>query len=104
MVLKALSRVGGVRYLMKQAELNPVAFMTLVGKVLPLQVTGAGGGPILTRVIHEDWAEEMKQLEASGTIDVEPLSPRIESESTLSPSPEKTVSGDQAEAKGPPND
>ena len=46
MILQALSNVGGVAYLEKQASKNPQAFMTLVGKVLPLQVTGEGGGPI----------------------------------------------------------
>lgn len=46
MVLEALSRAGGVTYLTKQAKENPVAFLSLVGKVLPLQVTGEGGGPV----------------------------------------------------------
>ncbi len=38
MVLHALNEVGGVEYLAKQAEENPVAFMALLGKILPLQV------------------------------------------------------------------
>lgn len=38
MILQALDQSGGVAYLMEQAALNPTAFMTLVGKVLPLQV------------------------------------------------------------------
>jgi hypothetical protein len=46
MILTALSRVGGVDYLARQADENPTAFMTLVGKVLPLQVSGEGGGPV----------------------------------------------------------
>ena len=50
MVLQALSNKGGVEYLEKQAEENPTAFLTLVGKVLPLQVTGEGGGPVVERV------------------------------------------------------
>lgn len=36
MILGALSEAGGMVYLVKQSEDNPVAFMTLVGKVLPL--------------------------------------------------------------------
>ena len=52
MILGALERAGGVEYLLAQAELNPVAFMSLVGKVLPMQVTGANGGPIEGRVEH----------------------------------------------------
>jgi hypothetical protein len=46
MVLQALAGAGGVDYLQKQATENPTAFLTLVGKVLPLQVSGEGGGPV----------------------------------------------------------
>jgi hypothetical protein len=46
MVIKALHHAGGVDYLARQAEQNPVAFMGLVGRVLPLQVTGESGGPV----------------------------------------------------------
>ena len=38
MILGALSDAGGQAYLARQAEANPAAFMTLVGKVLPLDV------------------------------------------------------------------
>lgn len=38
MILGALDDAGGQAYLAKQAEENPAAFMTLIGKVLPLQV------------------------------------------------------------------
>ena len=54
MILAALTNVGGADYLETQARTNPTAFMTLVGKVLPLQVTGENGGPIQSRVIHEE--------------------------------------------------
>lgn len=40
MVAQALDRAGGVDYLIAQAEENPTAFLTLVGKVIPLQVAG----------------------------------------------------------------
>lgn len=50
MIVTALSEVGGVKYLERQANENPVAFMGLVGKVLPMQVTGADGGPVQTRL------------------------------------------------------
>ena len=40
MVGQALDRAGGVDYLIAQAEENPTAFLTLVGKVIPLQVAG----------------------------------------------------------------
>jgi hypothetical protein len=38
MILNALDRVGGELYLQKQAKENPTAFMTLIGKVLPLSL------------------------------------------------------------------
>jgi hypothetical protein len=53
MVVGALCAAGGVNYLLRQAEQNPVAFMGLVGRVLPLQVTGEAGGPIH---FSFDWA------------------------------------------------
>lgn len=42
MILAALDKKGGIDYLSRQADENPTAFMTLVGKVLPLQVNGPG--------------------------------------------------------------
>jgi hypothetical protein len=45
-ILEAAELAGGKRgmvaYLQLQAEANPTAFMALMGKVLPLQVTGSG--------------------------------------------------------------
>ena len=46
MILAALDQAGGVNYLLAQSESNPSAFMTLIGKVLPMQLTGMNGGPI----------------------------------------------------------
>lgn len=43
MIVQALDNKGGVAYLEKQADENPVAFMGLVGKVLPIQLTDAEG-------------------------------------------------------------
>ena len=51
MVITALSEVGGVTYLVEQARANPTAFMTLIGKVIPLQVNHAdneGGKLVVT--------------------------------------------------------
>ncbi len=42
MILQALDGAGGVQYLQAQAEENPTAFLTLVGKVLPLTVKHSG--------------------------------------------------------------
>jgi len=40
MILGALDDAGGQQYLARQAEQNPTAFMTLLGKVLPMQLAG----------------------------------------------------------------
>lgn len=46
MILGALSDVGGQEYLAIQARENPSAYMTLLGKVLPMQVAGVDGQAI----------------------------------------------------------
>ena len=46
MVLGALDRAGGEEYMFEQARNNPNAFLTLVGKVLPTQITGPNDGPV----------------------------------------------------------
>jgi len=46
MVLAALDKAGGEKYLLSQAENNPNAFMTLLGKILPTQITGDKDNPI----------------------------------------------------------
>jgi hypothetical protein len=50
MIRDALDQAGGTSYLLSQAVENPVAFMTLIGKVIPKDVnntvTGADGGPM----------------------------------------------------------
>jgi hypothetical protein len=54
MVLSALDQAGGIEYLKARAVDNPTAFLTLVGKVLPLQVKGSGeAGEIVHKVVHE---------------------------------------------------
>ena len=46
MILNALNGVGGEEYLKRQAEENPGPFLTLVGKVLPLDVKADFAGKI----------------------------------------------------------
>ena len=53
MVLAALDKAGGVEYLVAQSSANPTAFLTLVGKVLPTQITGDSEAPIVHRIILE---------------------------------------------------
>lgn len=49
-ILKAAENAGGqqglVGYLQTQAVVNPQSFLPLLGKVLPMQVTGEDGGAI----------------------------------------------------------
>lgn len=56
LVLQALDEAGGVVYLKNQAEENPSAFLTLVGKVIPLQANvdhgvSKGLGDILVEML-----------------------------------------------------
>lgn len=46
MVLQALEESGGVEYLKAQAMDNPSAFMTLLGKILPMQLAGDPENPL----------------------------------------------------------
>lgn len=45
MILQALDEEGGVEYLSKQARANPAAFMSLIGRVLPMTVAGDPDNP-----------------------------------------------------------
>lgn len=48
---------GRIGYLTQQAQDNPTAFMTLLGKVLPMQVEGTGeDGEIIFKTIYEQRA------------------------------------------------
>jgi hypothetical protein len=46
MITQALDHAGGVEYLANTAVSHPAAFLALVGKVMPVQITGEGGGPV----------------------------------------------------------
>lgn len=51
MILGALSDAGGQKYLAEQARNNPGPFLALIGKVLPHQITGEGGGPVVIQEV-----------------------------------------------------
>lgn len=53
MILTALDNAGGVKYLTAQAAENPKTFLLLLGRVLPLQVTGEDGAPVAMTI---SWA------------------------------------------------
>jgi hypothetical protein len=42
MILGALDGAGGIEYLQRQANENPSAFMSLIGRVLPMTINGTG--------------------------------------------------------------
>ena len=46
MLLGALGRAGGEDYLVEQATANPKAFMSLLGRLIPTQVTGKDDAPL----------------------------------------------------------
>lgn len=54
MILGALTANGGQTYLEQQARENPVAFMTLLGKVLPTTLTAGEEGQGLYIHLHMD--------------------------------------------------
>ena len=51
MILGALDNLGGQEYLQRQGEENPVAFMTLLGKVLPTTLAGDPSNPVVIQEI-----------------------------------------------------
>ena len=63
MIIEALHRAGGARYLEAQArKRNPAPFLALVGRVLPLTLAGEMGGvPVTVTVVHRhvtlEWLE-----------------------------------------------
>lgn len=46
MIKDSLEGVGGIEYLMNQAQENPVAFMGLIGKIIPKEVEAHVTGTI----------------------------------------------------------
>lgn len=52
MILGALDALGGQEYLEIQAKQNPTAFMGLLAKVMPTQITGPDDGPVQIKTIE----------------------------------------------------
>ena len=46
MVIGELEKAGGEEYLLDQAKKNPVAFMSLLGRIIPTQITGDKDNPV----------------------------------------------------------
>lgn len=85
MILAALDRAGGVDYLHRQAEQNPGPFLTLVGKVLPMQIAGDPQQPLS---VHFTWAPASvaDETTATPTIDADADAVTIEWSSDAEPS------------------
>ena len=60
MILQALANAGGTVYLEEQAKNNPTAFLTLVGKVLPLQVKNDGADPTVPKAVKFIYEQAQK--------------------------------------------
>lgn len=53
MIAQALDEAGGVDYLVACAQdpRSKAAFLGLIGKVMPVQISGDGGGPVLQEIV-----------------------------------------------------
>lgn len=69
---------GGIAYLVQQAQANPTAFMTLVGKVLPLQVTGRDDGPVEVTLTPKEAARHLAFALNRGLQDTAPKGETIQ--------------------------
>ncbi len=58
MILAALDAKGGQKYLEEQAGLNPVAFMGLLGKILPTQINADVSGSLSYVLVGQPEAED----------------------------------------------
>src|SRR5262249_13875876 len=102
MILQALQDAGGTAYLTEQARLNPSAFLTLVGKVLPLQLArAADGAPLTSYVIRApsptesvtEWLRVHAPSDARETtiIDAEPAPPHTQPPAAAEPPDEPST-------------
>lgn len=53
-IIAAFNSVGGAQYLETVAKEDPRSFCTLLGKILPTEHTGEGGGPLNIVVKWQD--------------------------------------------------
>lgn len=49
-IMGAFNQAGGETYLLRVAQEDPKTFCTLLGKVLPMQVTGEDGGALVVEI------------------------------------------------------
>lgn len=58
MIMTALEQAGGLTYLTNQAHENPKTFLLLLGRVLPMQVSGDPDAPVELRISWAKTSEE----------------------------------------------
>lgn len=51
-IIGAFKDAGGRKYLARLAETHPQVFSMLLGKILPTEVVGEGGGPLTIKIIR----------------------------------------------------
>jgi len=67
MIVAALDRTGGEEYLVQQATTNPKAFMSLLARLVPTQVTGKDDKPLFSDLSdHELEQRIITRLMAAG--------------------------------------
>jgi hypothetical protein len=66
MIRQALVAVGGADYFVEQAKKNPAAFMSLVGRIVPHEVTGADGEALTVRVWYGPKPSDEKLSDRDG--------------------------------------
>lgn len=72
MILAALDKAGGVDYLAREATAEPVAFLALLAKILPTQLTGKDGGPIEFSGVRARLAAKLARLTDGGAAGGDP--------------------------------
>lgn len=50
-IIESFERVGGADWLEKLAAEDPKTYGQLLAKAMPTQVEGAGGGPVVVRIV-----------------------------------------------------
>ena len=65
MIRAALDKAGGISYLVKQAELNPTAFMSLVGKIIPQQINATVDKRDVTELTRDELLERIASARAA---------------------------------------
>ena len=74
MIIGALHMAGGVNYLHRQAERNPVAFLGLLGKILPselrVEADAKGDGPVTISVSWLEGSDRLSYHDDDAPLDV----------------------------------